>query len=751
MNHEPSKTSSHENRIGNGLHGPIQNGAERSAYLTDAPISDPAHDAFRRLPFAERIAETLASLNDPSSIVVGIYGNWGEGKTTVLNFIEQKLREHSHVACIRFNPWLFRDEPGLVRSFFTTLRNELGKSPGSTARRLRKNLSDYAQGIADAVSLSIGPVQISGKDLRECIKQKLPESGLLELKQRIDEVLLKEQRRVVILMDDIDRLDKYEIQAVFKLVKLSADFSYTAYILAFDADVVAKALGERYGSGDPSAGRAFLEKIVQVPLTLPPASRVSLRRYCLRAIEDTLEAVGVQLTQRERSRFGSWFKEGLEAGLKTPRAAKRYANALAFAVPLLRDEVNLVDLMLLEGLKIFYPNVYHSIRQHPGVYLANSLEDRVSRVEGSSKAYDRREAIVRDALNGLTSEEARAARSVLEFLFPRLEDGIFGRASYDSDYQQWVSEKRVCAEQYFDRYFSYGIPEGDFPDQAIVSILSQAAQDGPDTAEALVRRIRESVDGSNAETFVLKLRLRVTGLSPKASKKLAIAIGRTGDLYPNEISFSDTTTTFHDAAMLVRQLVDNVPEGEARLELARLIMKTADPIPFAVQCFTVMYSGPNEAEEMRVFTEHEQECLGKELASRVKQVATGGDSLFFRYPKDVLRLLSVWKCWDSAEEVAAYVKRAFMEDPHTAITLLKCCVPTVHYKHDHPTLGDFDQESYNKAVDIVPADAIYNALQSIYGASLESPKCTNTVLETPDDERLARQFIAIYRNADNSG
>jgi predicted KAP-like P-loop ATPase len=68
-------------------------------------------------------------------------------------------------------------------------------------------------------------------------------------------------------MDDIDRLDKEEIQAIFRLVKLTADFPNTVYILSCDIERVAEALAERYGSKD--AGKSFLEKIIQLSLPLP--------------------------------------------------------------------------------------------------------------------------------------------------------------------------------------------------------------------------------------------------------------------------------------------------------------------------------------------------------------------------------------------------------------------------------------------------------------------------------------------------
>ena len=77
---------------------------------------------------------------------------------------------------------------------------------------------------------------------------KLSSVTVEQKKNEIEKILQEEKKRIVIFIDDIDRLDKSEIQAIFKLVKLSAGFSYTTYVLAFDQEMVASALNEKYGN-----------------------------------------------------------------------------------------------------------------------------------------------------------------------------------------------------------------------------------------------------------------------------------------------------------------------------------------------------------------------------------------------------------------------------------------------------------------------------------------------------------------------
>ncbi|GGJ93117.1 hypothetical protein GCM10009304_18770 [Pseudomonas matsuisoli] len=351
---EPSAQQSEHNR-------------EDDHYFSDEPIESKAYDRFGRALFAARIAETIAKRRDPSSIVIGLFGPWGDGKTSVLKMMEESLVQYEQVVTIRFNPWHFPSEDALLRGFFATLAEALGKEP-AFKERAAKLLESYG-GILSVVSVALPGVEINPGEAAKNIGESLSKVSLDQLKGQIDALLGQSGKRLVILIDDIDRLDKDETNAIFKLVKLSASFKYTSYVLAFDDDVVAAAIGERYGAGGHEAGRAFLEKIIQVPLHLPPADRMSLRQITFEGIDHALNQAGIVLDQRQIDVFSRYFVDGLEPKLETPRIAKLYTNALMFALPLVSGEVNIAEFMLIEGVRVLYPKLYAAIRDNPDIFL----------------------------------------------------------------------------------------------------------------------------------------------------------------------------------------------------------------------------------------------------------------------------------------------------------------------------------------------------------------------------------------------
>ena len=109
----------------------------------DAPLSASTNDKFHRWPFAKRVARVIASRTDLESIVIGINGAWGEGKTTVFNFIEEALMNIPHVVCFRFNPWRFPDENKLIRDFFQSLAGAVDKKLDKNHEKIGSFLSKY--------------------------------------------------------------------------------------------------------------------------------------------------------------------------------------------------------------------------------------------------------------------------------------------------------------------------------------------------------------------------------------------------------------------------------------------------------------------------------------------------------------------------------------------------------------------------------------------------------------------------------
>jgi len=701
-------------------------------FASDVPVSDASGDRFKRWGFARRIAETISSRRDPGSLVVAIYGAWGEGKTTVLNFIETELGKHESIICVRFNPWRFSDEVHLLQNFFKTIADALGRSAVSYKEKIGKWFAHYASILAP-ISVSMPFLfEISPGEGMKNLAKALSSVELEDVRKRIESFLNEEKKRIVVLMDDIDRLDRAEIQNIFKLVKLSADFNHTAYVLAFDEEMVSAALGEKYGTGNKDAGRNFLEKIVQVPLYLPTADKVALRKFFFDCVDEVLAETQIRLSEDEAQAFVVHFVYGIEIKLQTPRIAKCYRNVLGFSMPILKGHVNLSDLMLIEGIRVFYPVLYDTVRDNAEIFLGSKLNlylnyEQVIRAKTLE--------VINHGLEGLTSDECESAKYLLKILFPKL-CGILDNFHYGSEWEEkWSRDRRICSQEHFSRYFTYTVAEDSVNDSEINALLDGAQPGG---VEELTSALRKVLARKSAENLILKLMKKEKKIPEALNKDLAIAVSRLGGSFARPKTAFSFTTAFSQAGILIGQFVRNITSMKTRVETAAMVIAEADPLPFSLECFKWFKTTDEKGELNRIFSIEDEHELAELLLARIKREADKAP-LYSRYPQDTPRLLEFWAHRESREETTRYITGTFKGNEKRLFEFLLCYIDQFCGGEEEQGMdAKPDAEPYKSIARALDAGAIYNALRHVYGVSLKS------ISNDSRQERAAYLFFNSY-------
>jgi hypothetical protein len=701
----------------------------QEGYSSDQPIASHLQDRFNRAPFARRIAHTIVNRRDPTSIVIGLFGPWGDGKTSVLEMMAEALEEkNSRAMVVRFNPWHFQSEDNLLRGFFATLADSLGQSLPNRKERAGDVLKKYGA-LLSLGSAGLGQV---AKDLGSALSNV----GLDDLKRRIDTLLAESGKRLVILIDDIDRLDRDETHTIFKLVKLSANFNHTCYVLAFDEEVVSASLGERYGSGGQEAGRAFLEKIIQVPLHLPPADNVSLRQLAFEGAERALLEAEISLEQGRVDAFVRHFVDGLEPRLQTPRLAKLYANALGFALPLLKGEVDIVDLMLIEGIRVFYPKLYEAIRDQPDLFLRAPGRRRQLRVEEQPLPL---EVLLEKALPGMLREDWETVRDrLLERLFPRI-----GNMEYGGDWERiWAAQQRICSAQYFPRFFTYGVPNGDVPDAQVRSLI----EDLPTLTQEAQRELLKGFEARRATPRLIKmLHNRAGNIGQDEAICLAEAIARNADLLPRERGPMVMLDSMRQAGMLIAELLRQV-QMERRVEVVENLVQRAEPLRFAMECIRWCQHYPERPEEHRVLPDGSEARLNAILAQRIS-AANEENPLYLQQPKDAPDLYWLWStAAGGSQAVRVALEARFLAVPEDVDAFLDTFVGE-GWEIDSglPVRSDFERRNFDSVSELIPSDFIVSNLRQRYGAELNDPQY-HLSGEPSTARKFAHQFVFIHVN-----
>lgn len=700
-------------------------------FSDDRPLSDKADDKLNRAPFADRVAGLLRGLPKGSGLVVGIHGPWGDGKTTVLNMLQADLEADDGIATVKFNPWRFTDEPSMLAGFFRVLAGVIRAkltTKGEEIARWMEKVGRYAS-VVDERFAKAG--EVAGTKAS---------ASLEDLRSRLAEALAKAEKRIVVLVDDVDRLDKHETHTLFRLIKACADFPNVCYVLAFDDVPVARALGERYGAGDEVSGRAFLEKIIQVPLKLPVAMKEDLRSLCFHQVDQAITAAGVELTREDVGVFVSGFDRGASIRLDTPRAAKRYGNGLMFALAMLKGEVNIVDLLLIEAIRAFYPAIHDIIRANHAEFSGVEPE----RGHGGPRAV----TLLKATVEAFSPEEQEALKSLLKRLFPRL-GSAYGGGGYGSDWlSPWAKAKRICSPDYCPRYFSYSVAKSDVRDSEMDAIYEKALREPAD----LGRDIVAYFTGGKARRVIERMRQREESTPPEAVASLCVAIAENAKHIPNPPSPFSFAEPVSQAGILISRLTERLPAGAQRVTLAQQVVQAADPLWFGDEALRWLnVTDHADKAETNTLTKEEVEEVGKVLVERVRSRAAQGEPLFAVDVAQEQALLYRWWRVEGRDPVQAHLASVFAKDPKNIALFLQAMAPRFWGDGDVlPRVGELRGDQLRSIGLIYDLDALAELIRRHLPGDFENPQWFPDSSK-PLNQRLAEQFMFAYNAAKKDG
>jgi predicted KAP-like P-loop ATPase len=705
-------------------------------FSSDRPISYQKDDKFQRYEFAKRIANTIVERESEDCIVIGVYGAWGEGKTSVINFIDTELKEKENIICIKFNPWRYNDENSLLIQFFQKLAVSLDANLKTKGEKIGSLFKKYGK----LLKIDIPIIGLNMGDAVEGAGDILDDVDIETLKERIGVILKENQSKVVIFIDDIDRLDKVEIHSIFRLVKLTADFLNTTYILSFDEEMVSSAIGERFGAGNQKSGQNFLEKIIQVPLKIPVAQPEALKQFCFQLVDKAINSNNISLTEDEVRRFVSEFTSNILIKLDTPRLAVRYGNSLSFSMPLLAGEVNLVDLMLIEAIKIFFPSHYEFVKSNPE-YFIGSYSGRLSHGKDNDKINSLKEHLELLGKN-LTKKQRSCIQSLLEELFPRLNEVFHNYASYDGRLaNDWFKQKRIVSPKYFNKYFSYAVIKGEISDIAFQNFLSDVSVQ---SISEVATSINELVEQSSPDNFLQKIRSIEEDFKWEESTKIAKAITATSETFPKRdgLSFSfGFETPNGQAAIFIYQLIKKHSNKDEQFALAKELMNEARHFEFAYELNNWLRRG--DTPEQKIFTNEQYRQLAMVMIKRALKEADK-QPIFEKFPDHVSYLFASW-AEQNKKTVTKYINGILKKDKAKVIDLLRAFTPTGYSTAVvGPYKADFTKEQYQFFVSIFDKDVIDKAISKVYKDSqvnAEEVRWTYMMDDgTQSDINIVRQF-----------
>jgi len=626
----------------------------------DRPLKDPKHDRLGYRSFALHLSNAICEMAPADGIVLSVYGPWGSGKTTLLNFVEYFIklnRGKTKPQIVYFNPWWFSGSEVLVRNFFNQLISSLNPND-QTLNEIRETLSLFGEAVANAPLPKKEWISAFAKWI------KPPHLDLNKLRNKLESLLRNRNKSFLIIIDDIDRLVASEICQLFSVIKAVTNLPNLIYLLAFQKQVVTDAL-----SGFTEfSGEQYLEKIVQVPFDLPLPDKPTLRRLFFERVDESLGAL--EEGDFDQQYWGNVFYDGIDPLIETPRDITRLSNVIAVTFPVVRGEVNTVDFIAIETLRVFTPEIYHIIRSNRDEFTGSSDRHSASHQVQSREFHDA-------YINNLSAENREPIKALLQRLFPKLQ-AVWGNLNYGSDFEsEWRRDKRVYSPDIFPVFFQLELPEGCIGSQDILGFLENA-NNRNNVSEALLKLAEQKHPSGTTRAHILLQRLEDYTREVISSENIEPIILGLFDAGDRLIASEPEAKGFFEfgietqTARIIFQLLRRLNEDQ-RFSLLKKAVQTGIGLATVLHRVSVIgqmhgkYGSKEPTPEKEQLISFQQlEELEHLVAARVSKAAESGELLS---AVDLAYILLRWRDWQDGDYVKKWIE-IHEEDEDFIVSLL---------------------------------------------------------------------------------
>jgi len=674
-----------------------------SNFSSDAPITTIEQDELGYRYFAQNLVRAIKEIPAPQGFVIAINGRWGLGKSSIVEmmlcYIESETQDEETPFVFRFSPWMFSDQKELANQFFSQLAGvliddePLTEEEQQKEKRLKRQragwrlleygarlfskenvkavvshteeLKNMAGETAAAVDPMASMTQAYASTKQTEINKKLEkydpstERDIHTHKKHIEEDLQELAQQILVVVDDIDRLYPDEIRQLFRVIKAAANFQNVLYLLVFDKKIVSEAL-----KTDAIDGNEYLEKIVQVSFDIPLPSREQLANLLLKRLKPLTKDVPEHLLNW--GELEKMFPAGVWQLISTPRHIVRFVNAMRLTYSWIKEDVNIVDFVLIESLRQFAPGVYNAIRQKK-LWFATSAEMLLMDRNKDGRIKEYHEKWMADVSDDIRD----AVKEIVIYLFPQVATFLGESLIINNEVEQDRTLRRINHNKFFDLYFQLNIPENALSQGEVEQLVNS-------TAEKSTLQEHLLSLASNSSLSITKLRAWLNELAYQSEKgklpvlnltniiQVALRIGDDCvDIDTEESILVDDQAALSALRKAVVKSIESLPK-ERQSSTLLYALDTGNSIDVAVEVITDFgtdhathpYGRKRPAEEQR-FNLSEMQQMEERGLSRIQTAATSGELV--KSPS-LLSILYRWQAWGNEQDPVTWVQEQAKTD-----------------------------------------------------------------------------------------
>ena len=644
---------------------------------SDRPIERFSEDKLGRAPLVLSLVSRLLQDEAP---VVALIGAYGDGKTSILYLLAEEL-QRQNIVVVRFKSSLPGDDLTLASTLFNSVGKQLHRR--FFVRRLDHVLRRFARQFS-------GLVPAAPTGLKDVFSEPSQEDELQELTTKLS---ILPVRRVVVLLDDMDRMHGNELRMLLKIIRAADNYPKLSFVCAFNKKALVDALirhqvmdrvaldfsasgasplkGSLSGevsANDTRSGYEYLEKFFPVQIPVPKLDNAQLANEFNARFNRFAERQGLSMLPADTEAFDKEFnplwKSRFRLALNNLRKMNTYFNALNSSFSIVKKEVNVIDFMCIELLRQIDPEVYEQVFKRPSLFYYPAWDIQLW---GEHFMIDDKEEDVRlklgyeQVFRNLHGPEREFTLSLLSSLFPKMRKfhPVRGLSSHGNpDELEADNEKRIYHPAYFMTYFSLHVEEGYFGAKELEELIEAANQkQDAVAAQDYFRDYLRSLNGLKRYRFLEKMSRVSDRLEPVQAKALASSIALEADkLEPDELDIGDLAA----ATKLILVLANQFKDTHEITDILKSVIVQSNTDGFASRIFQF----GSDQERNKIFEKWDN-VNASELKSallqrlKAKYYKGGSESIYSRGTwRDWQPLL--W--WARNDEQGHADVRAYLED-----------------------------------------------------------------------------------------
>ena len=612
---------------------------------------DVDYDLLEREGVTNQLYRSIIHCQPEQSYVISLEGEWGAGKTTIINNTKRLLRSDIHstndyILVDDFDPWLYGTQESLLLAMFESLVRHSGMrySPSRSSRTIRTLRETVANSHWTGNLLHIIFHDID---------------SVTKLKHRISSYLRTNGKSIVFFIDNLDRATDENIIFLFKLIGIVFDLPRVIYVLSFERERINSVLKNTHEI-DPR----FTEKIIQQEIRVPTISAEKSQNLYSTCLINLLTAYGIS---------GNEIKEFVPAAkyiikkTKNIRMFKRMVNSV---FPIVFCDNNLLkksDLFAIEAIHFFDPELFYSIYNNPQFFISHEQDSVIALELGFNKdAFNKQGS---EFFKHLFSTHADAI-DLLSELFPYVERYKKGNTLKSTNLfsdplaEQIKKESRICDGKYFDLYFSYSTNDYVVIRRDIESLISDMNSIAHTTDDVELKAVAQAIQNhllsfksDDHREWVERLQLHLSDIVQERMFSVAVALYTMINHFDHSGSMLGYGLDAHTRIeYIISELLLKCTEKEFE-EFISIISKDYRQLRVIRSILQWMSSEKREQTEVRI---KRSERLKMQFNNICRQILEQHINLYSDnnyYPKNTWGLYSYCKAHDDTESFSAYISK----------------------------------------------------------------------------------------------